>query len=96
MRIEDELGRPYRVESGDAANDVIGILRRRGYEYVVLPRAVLCGIINASSCEPPPRQSPSSATSSPEGVVRAFRLFDCLTAIKKEGEVGRSSVQSRE
>lgn len=87
MKIEDEGGNQWLVLAGDAANDAIGVLRRRGYEYVVLPRKLLCGILTVLPCEPASWQPPSSATS-PERLVRAIRLYDCLVELKKESERG--------
>lgn len=89
MKIEDEQGNPFVVIAGDAATEPIGILRRKGYDYVVLPRDILCGIIHFLPCEPASWRPPSSATS-PERLVRAFRLYDCMVVLKEEGEIRNS------
>lgn len=80
MKVEDEDGNPWLVLPGDAAAEPVAALRRKGYDYIVLTRAALCGTIEVLPCEPPPWLPPTSA----EGVVRAFRLFDCLTELSKE------------
>ena len=80
MRIEDEDGNPWLVLPGDGAAEQVAILRRAGYDYIVLTRTILCGTMEFLPCEPPLRHL--SAT--PQGVVRAFRLYDCLTELSKE------------
>lgn len=88
-KIEDEHGNSFVVNPGDAATECIKILKRKGYEYIVLPRDILCGIIHFLPCEPASWRPPSSATS-PERLVRAYRLYDCMVVLKEEGEISNS------
>ena len=91
VKIEDEDGNPWFVLPGDVAAESIAILRRAGYDYVVLTRAMLCGKLEVLPCEPPSWRPPSSA----EGVVRAYRLFDCLTELSKEAQTGTAKRRDR-
>ncbi len=94
MRIEDEYGATWRVEPGDVATEPVGILRRKGFTYIVLPRAILCGILNFLPCEPASWRPPSPADLSPERLVRAYRLYDCMVVLKEEN--GRNSHQQKD
>lgn len=81
MKIEDERGHPWVVLSGDSSYSYIKKLKALGYEYIVLPRLVLCGTIQFPPHELPLWQAPSPPSNSPEGVVRAFRLAECLSVL---------------
>ena len=91
MKIEDEDGNPWFVLPGDVAAEPIAVLRRAGYDYIVLTRAMLCDTMKALPCEPPSWRPPSSA----ERVVRAYRLFDCLTELSKESQTGTAKRRDR-
>lgn len=67
LRIEDEHGVSWRVESGDPARVAVNTLKRRGYRWVVLPREFLRGMI-----EPVKAPEPSSDN------LSDYRLYDCM------------------
>lgn len=70
MKIEDEHGTPWVVSPGDHAAKAVRSLRTRGYEYIVLPR----GTLGRGTIEVLPE--------TPDNLIRAVRLNDCLAALK--------------
>ena len=38
MKVTDEKGSPWVVSAGDPANQIILSLKRKGFDYIVLPR----------------------------------------------------------
>ncbi len=70
--IYDELGHPWRVTGGDPAARLVGALRRRRYELIVLPCLTLAtGQLTEPAAEP-------------DDVIRRTRLLDCLDVLRKE------------
>jgi len=69
MHVEDDLGRPWRVSGGDPASKPVNLLRRHGYEYVVLPAHTLrTGTL-------------TNVYRTPEDIVSRVRLLDCLEVL---------------
>lgn len=78
MRVEDTEGRVWLVDKGDPAQPLIKLLAAKGYEWVVLPARLLCGILSASKM---------LDEDVPTDLVRRTRLQDCLGVLRKEGVV---------
>ena len=72
MRLTDELGTPFIVLPKDPASGIINNLRKKGYQYVVLPRSVYR--TGEMPTELPPKD---------EDVVRWTRMHDCVKTLQK-------------
>jgi hypothetical protein len=68
MRVTDEAGREWHVSGGDPGSKPVNLLRRHGYDYVVLPVQTL-------------RTGEVVAGSEPEDLVARVRLADCLEVL---------------
>jgi hypothetical protein len=69
MKIEDDLGHQWKVSGGDPASKPVNLLRRHGYEYVVLPmHTLVTGELTA-------------IYHTPEDIVPRVRLLDCLEVL---------------
>ena len=75
----DEQQVEWLVEAHDPARKAILYLTRCGYHDIVLPRALLRGMLSAAEVEPP--VPPSSLG----GSLRHYtRLFDCVKELQRE------------
>ncbi len=72
MRIDDETGTTWLVESQDPGRPFGNRLQRRHYGLMVLPRALLMG------------EEYDHTFTAPEG-WRGERMVDCILALKQEG-----------
>lgn len=71
VKVEDEFGTCWLVLSGDAAYPLTRLLNSLNYDWIILPRRMLCGIM------------PASPEQEPQDLVRSTRLADCLAAVNK-------------
>ena len=76
--LEDETGNRWLVANGDPAYPLMHVLNNAGFEYVVLPAVVFCGIMRIPHIDPP------------DDLVRATRLNDCLHTLVKAGALSNS------
>lgn len=75
------------VQPGDPASGLVNALKRLNYSYVVLTTPMFFGILSPQP-ESPLATLDEQSASSPAEVIRAVRLADCLSALKKEGLLG--------
>jgi hypothetical protein len=80
VRIEDEFGSTWHVEPHDPARASVLALKRLGYEYQVLPEAVLRGIIKDDGVEAE-LLNLSNESVTDNLLPRHYRLLDCLRAL---------------
>ena len=83
MKIEDEHGVTWVVEAGDPARTAVLALGRRGFRWVVLPRALLRGSLKVDGSGVNSKAlPPGSSGAMPEmPLTRRCRLTDCLLAL---------------
>jgi hypothetical protein len=72
VRVEDEWGKPWRVDGGDPAAPLVNKLRRHlpGLDYVVLPWHSL----RTGELSEPARSAPD--------YIAGVRLADCIAVLK--------------
>lgn len=75
MRVEDNYGVQFKVSGGDPANGLVLALKRRYFDYVVLPRHTL---ITGTLTE----DVPFGSTDTKEELLREARLEDCLAVLR--------------
>ena len=68
MRVQDEYGVSWVVESGDPARTLVNRLKRYGFDWIVLPRYTLVnGKLSMTACS--------------EDFIRDVRMKDCVGSL---------------
>jgi hypothetical protein len=76
MRIQDEYRQEYIVEKGDVGWECVRWLQKNGYEWIVLPDAVLLGFYNSSYTR-------QAEFVTPDSEIEDIRLEECMKCLLK-------------
>lgn len=94
--ISDEYGIPVLVTAKSPANTYVNKLKRRGFDWIVLPRRVFLGLTTPEECgtmvdtsteQRPPRAIPTGAANVGtlgQWALLRIRLADCLEVLSED------------